>query len=266
MKRTSCQLPLLLLLILPSFSFAAKLAFEENFDSYSIDKSKWAYSGNPTTRPSNDVMRKGNYSARVSLNRDNDRDPARTELRKRGFFQFGQESWIGISVYVPGDWQNDSANITAMQWHSVPDKNIGERYRNAPIALRIQNDQWKIVLRWDDEKLTTRSTYDGSLTRAIGRIEKGRWTDFVIRLKLSYKSDGVLEIWKNGSKVFSRQGPNTFNDKIAPFFKFGQYIPVWKKNYPWKKASRNSKARQHILYFDELRIARGTDGKEIVSP
>ena len=41
-------------------------------------------------------------------------------------------------------------------------------------------------------------------------------------------SDGQLDVWLNGTRVFSRSGSNCFNDFGAPFAKFGIY------KYPWK--------------------------------
>lgn len=249
----------------PLAAAGAQLTFTENFESNKISTSKWAYSGNKA-RTTNSKIRKGNYSAIVSLDRKKDAVPFRTEIRKRGFFSYNKENWIAVSVYIPNDWQSDTAPITFMQWHSVPDKKLGEGYRNAPIAFRIHKDSWQLALRWDDEKVTTRSTYDGRMSKSLGKLQKGQWTDWVIRLKLSYSKNGVLEVWKNGAKVFTRNGPNTFNDSIAPFFKIGQYIPVWKPNYPWKFAVKSSKPQSHILYIDEIKMATGSDGMKMVRP
>jgi len=100
----------------------------------------------------------------------------------------------------------------------------------------------------------------------MGSIQKGRWTDWTIRIIPSYKSNGILEVWRGNTRVYSRKGPNTYNDAKGPFMKMGLYEPVWRKNYPWKKAVTASKPKEHTLYFDAVKIAKGSGAAKLVQP
>ena len=67
-------------------------------------------------------------------------------------------------------------------------------------------------------------------------------------------SDGQLDVWLNGTKVFSRTGSNCFNDFGAPFVKFGIY------KYPWKTrpspsspgGARVGPVKSRVVWHDEV--------------
>ena len=95
------------------------------------------------------------------------------------------------------------------------------------------------------------------------------WTDVVVRAVWNYNdsraahpqpSDGQLSVWVNGTKIFDRNGSNSFNDFGAPFAKFGVY------KYPWKtKPSPSSphgarvgpNVKSRLAYHDEVYECRG---------
>ena len=79
----------------------------------------------------------------------------------------------------------------------------------------------------------------------IGRMRKGTWDDWVVHAKWSYRADGLLEIWRNGTKVASIAGPNAYNTKQAGFFKLGLY------KWSWKNTSIGSR----VAGYDAVKIA-----------
>ena len=111
--------------------------------------------------------------------------------------------------------------------------------------------------------------YTNTSCKVLGDLAAWRngWTDVVVRAVWQYNdshvppraSDGQLDVWINGSKVFSASGSNCFNDFGAPFAKFGVY------KYPWKtKPSPSSPhgarvgiAKSRVVWHDEVYECRG---------
>src|SRR3712207_7218840 len=50
-------------------------------------------------------------------------------------------------------------------------------------------------------------------------------TLFRSRVRWSADGTGQIEIWKDGRRIAVRDGPNTYNDLLGPFFKLGLYVP-----------------------------------------
>ena len=76
---------------------------------------------------------------------------------------------------------------------------------------------------------------------------KGAWTDWVFHVKWSYGSDGVTEVWENGTKVISRAGPNTYNDETGNYFKLGLYHPDY-------QIDAHPVTALKTIYDDEVRV------------
>jgi Ca2+-binding RTX toxin-like protein len=70
----------------------------------------------------------------------------------------------------------------------------------------------------------------------------------------SYKSDGLLQVWRDGQKVLDRAGPNTYNDLQGNYFKFGIY------NHSIESPTDKT------LYFDEVRLGNQNNTYEDVAP
>ncbi|MDO6391757.1 malectin domain-containing carbohydrate-binding protein [Pontibacter sp. BT731] len=95
---------------------------------------------------------------------------------------------------------------------------------------------------WASKAIHTDATKDGEKTYDLGPVEKDKWLDFVYHINFSYKSDGVLEVWKNGVKVVDHRGPNSYNDQTVPYFKYG----IYKRN--WENISKR------VIYVDDVRV------------
>ncbi|WP_193745697.1 polysaccharide lyase [Desulfocurvibacter africanus] len=189
----------------------------------------------------------------------------RTELTFQGVhsFRIGHEYWLGMSVFLPEDWAVDySAEIVA-QIHSWPDKDLGEEWRNPPIALYVTGEQWIMRIRADKSTLTRkgngqwRYTLDKTFEH-LAPIRRGQWTDWVFHIKYHYDSTGLLEAWADGKKVVEHRGPVTQNDKAGGFLKIGLYKWDWRN-------SRTATSRR-ALYIDEVRIAGAGAGYADVAP
>ena len=170
------------------------------------------------------------------------------------------ENWFGFSSYLPSDYAKDPMGEKIAQWHEVPDWDLGENWRSPPISLGITNDRYTLTILWAAAPVNTNDTKDGEKDIDLGPVDKGKWNDFVFHIKFSYKSDGILEIWKNKVKIYSLYGPNSFNDEHYPYFKVGIYKWTWNG---WASYSPESK---RVLYVDEVRIGNSKSNLNEVSP
>jgi hypothetical protein len=140
------------------------------------------------------------------------------------------ERWISVSHYVPADW----APLSSNGWGSIVVFQIKPRNESGlspNISINLASDHWKIEHRWSDAvNPTTRQVpwqqqmfythdyprADGSDSgadlrgdfpegatsqRALGSVNKGGWTDWVMHVKSDARGSraggtGFLTIWK----------------------------------------------------------------------
>jgi hypothetical protein len=117
-----------------------------------------------------------------------------------------------------------------------------------------------VQVLWAAKAVNTNDTKDGEKKFDLGPVEKGKWNDWVFHINFSYKADGVLEIYKNKVKVLSYYGPNSFNDKVYPYFKIGIY------KWGWNGWASYSPENKRVLYYDEVRIGNKSANVDEVSP
>jgi Polysaccharide lyase/Calx-beta domain len=186
----------------------------------------------------------------------------------------GTDWWYGFSIYLPGafdtsasgaseEWKTDASPEIVTQWHQLDPSSTSPSYGSPPLAIMTKNGQWVISMRqisWDNR--VTASTDD----IPVGAYQTGKWTDWVVHVKWSASSDGVLEIWKDGQKcnllssvhknadgtpLDRGRGQNKFADGHGNFMNIGIY------KWDWKDHPERSTADRRVLYHDELRIAAG---------
>jgi hypothetical protein len=201
-------------------------------------------------------VRRGRRAARFTL-RQSDPDvkgSKRAEVITRAALM-GGEYWYAFSVFLPADWKGDQVPVTIAQWHAVPDVGFGEASSPPPLRLLVEEGQWAVVNIWDSKRLGSTLwrpiAPDGYVLQKVGAFEPGRWTDWVVHVRWSYESGGLLEVWKDRQLALRRDGPNTYNDALAPYMKLGIYVPRWTLQPPV------STVASHTIHFDEIRVAEG---------
>lgn len=229
----------------------SNLIFEDTFNSGSFqpyngglgwdqteftDRSKGAIVSSPT--------RSGAGAAKFTLYYPD----IRAEKNKFSAGSPGKERWFGFSTYIPTTWK-DHDNLTIVaQIKGMPD--TGEAHRSPFLSFEIRNGVWTLYNRWDSNLISQPDQYGsgGTIKTKLvysGSYAKGRWTDWVIHAKWSYNKDGLLELWKNGTKLGSWIAPNCYNDIEHPFhFKIGMYKPGYNSSHP----------SPLVIYHDEVRI------------
>ena len=264
----------------------AKIIFQADFESGSIDLEqmypfseyrrtddvrgqesnleRWKSFGNGVV---SNPVRSGNYAVKFKLDYDPEKVYVKHQLNTEdiGMFKLSNEYWIGFSVFFPSNWEADVLDNQelVLQFHGIPDLSLGEPYRPPPLALDIRGDKLRWVSRWDPKPLSIGSTPYPDGGREIvweEDITKGKWIDFVMNIRWSYESDGFLKIWKDGTPVVDRVGPNAYNDKggtNGPLF--GIYKWLWQKEEP-------SRIFQRIVYHDEVRVGDSSSSYDEVAP
>lgn len=208
--------------------------------------------------------RAGDKAIKFTLKKD---DPLvsnskRAEL-KQDRIPANAERWYGFSVYLPSDYKSDPSYEIITQWHAQPDFDLGEDWRSPPLSLLLTDGAISMHRRWDADRVTKNNkpgSRGGTETINLGAYKTGAWTDFVVHVKWSHQSDGLIEVWKDGTLVVRKTGPNTYNDEIGTFFKLGMYKPHWKHK------PEASTTTQRVIYFDEVRIGDASANYQSVVP
>ncbi|CAN5304303.1 polysaccharide lyase [soil metagenome] len=233
------------------------LPFREDFQSGNL--SQWNRLGwrqlccEHSLRLVSDPMRPDRQAARFELNRGDPlvRSNQRAELRLPAA-NMGAEYRFAFSVYLPPDWTADDMPTNLVQWHSVSDKLLFEGGPSMPLRLVVIGDRWIIDNFWDS-KWVTKFAYlperpEGNRLIWSGGLDRGRWVDWEFRVRWSWQPDGLIEVRKDGVMVARAVGANTYRDLVAPYMKFGVYVPAWTVA-EWK-----SPVSQRVAYFRNIAV------------
>ena len=269
-KNKSIYLLIVVLIAIPTAAWHScvladdKILFFDTFESSPIGKkpirtgdAPWMNkcSGNCPVVSKEEALY-GDRSMKTYLHRDKSKRSYRTEMVLAGGVinkgvRQGEDWWYAFSIFIPGNHIADSVTHDVVaQWHANKDKGEGN-LGGPPVGLRINNTNWELDVNWTSKPITTKKNIIGQRYK-LGPIEPGVWTNWVFHFKWSYNNDGVLEVWKNGSKVVNRNGPNNYNDKTGPFLKVGLYKTAWRSD---AKGDINIKSR--TFYHDGFVVARG---------
>lgn len=208
-------------------------------------------------------VRAGRYAAEFVLRKS---DPMvsegkRCELQVNDIGEAGGEYWYGFSTLVPGDWKADTrAGEVVAQWKGREDQELGESGARSPsLALRVAGDSWRVTVQADPNPVTRET---GTPRKSVwrGKIVRDVWTDWVFHVRWSYRSNGRVELWKDGKRVRVFKGPNAYNDKGKIYFKIGLYKPAW------NDSAAPSDVTLRRIYHDEIRIGGATAKYEDIAP
>ncbi len=192
----------------------------------------------------NNLARSGSWSMRVELRKtDNDvANSKRAEARRASNDEPTlKERWYGASYYLPSDYISDPAPELITQWQSL--KGV-----SPPLALWTINGRWHLVQY-------------GTTHTDIGAYAKEKWTDFVFHVKWSLGSDGLIEVWKDGTKIYTKSGANTYAGYTT-----GNYMKSGIYKWPWKSAPSSSNTTRRVIYVDDVRIGDESASYDDVKP
>lgn len=235
------------------------LLIEDNFESgnkneYWKEELHFPYAGAIVNSPTGNgkvfrfEWRKADYDKTNKTKHAELRSPWLTE---------NKEQWVGFSCYFPSNTMAvDSSPVIIMQYHDVPDRELGEDWRNPVIALSLRNHTLNISYRGDSPPLTVMGKYETSESLSLGAIVNDQWIHFVFHVKFDAFGKGLLEAWVNGEQKTSRKNIQLgFNDKNGSYFKFGMYYYEGRSAY-----NRTS------YCYDDVRIGDAEAGYSNIAP
>ena len=152
-----------------------------------------------------------------------------------------------FSTFLPESYVADPSHEIIAQWHAKPDFHLGETWHGAGpvLSLNIADGKWLLDSRWDSRQIMETREPEGSEGIELDNYQTGQWTDWVFRVKWSLEDDGSIEVWQDGELVWSRTGPNRYNDFLGPYFRMGVYKPAG-----WEEAQ----VTQREVYYDDLAV------------
>lgn len=217
------------------------LIFEELFGTgSSFQGQSLQFAGSHSFQVVNDPLNGSNKVGKFEL-RYTDKIVKSGKRAEIGFRESLREGWYAYSVFFPtSGFSKDSYPEAISQWHQ-------EGGGSPPNALQVENDQ--IYLRSINRSDTKDNSNKVYANYNLGNVERGKWTDFVFHIVHSPNSDGLIEIWKNGSKMHTIKGPNMRQGYPLPTLKVGIY------KWTWSRQKTNTDRR--IIYFDNVRIGNG---------
>jgi hypothetical protein len=188
---------------------------------------------------------RGNTSARFELRDTDNMVNAGTRSEMAFAPATGKDRWYSFAVFFPNDYASDSGDEVITQWHSFPD--AGEIWRSPSLAMYLHNDKFKFSLDFNAEPVSNISHTVNRTHFDLGAVPKGVWIEFVFHVIHSYESDGLVEIWQNGTKVLTHKGGNSWNDKQLPYWKVGIYKWLWNH-------SGTTDTNKRVLYYDNVKV------------
>jgi hypothetical protein len=138
--------------------------------------------------------------------------------------------WYSFALYAPAEqFKWDDEDDCLIQFH----QGDGE---TPALCLRVREDRIyiRILGVWND----------------LGVFEKNSWQSYVMHIKHSTGSGGLIELWRNGVKLMNRYGANMTSvddDEHNPSLKLGIYKSAW-------NGSSTTETSTRVIYYDDIKI------------
>ncbi|WP_370627191.1 polysaccharide lyase [Pontibacter sp. HSC-14F20] len=141
-----------------------------------------------------------------------------------------KDRWYSFAAYFPAkDYASDSGSELISQWWQTSSS-------TQATSLRVRQD--RLILRTGNNANSLKDI-------DLGQITKDSWQEYVFHFIHSYGSDGLIEIWRNGTKILTHKGGNMYDTKM-PNWKIGIYRASWN--------SGSTSTTKRVLYFDNIRV------------
>ena len=222
---------------------------------------------NPANKVLKTVMLKGNDRTEVSL--------YSSDLKKIIYFyadaskgfndkansipdsnSLGSEVWMSIKVLKPQFQNTKSIKPSIVQLGPVSNSTLNPPVSSSGFCqLRIrsgptpESDSWNWRIFGSKVYTPTALVIDNNFTS----LKYGKWERFILHCKYSTGTDGVIEVWKDGTKYISSTGVNAFAFNRFRI-KWGVYIGIG-----------NSADQDLTCYFDDVKIAGCNSSYEEIS-
>jgi hypothetical protein len=220
-----------------SANYSSKnLLFEETLegsnpfaDAIKLQVGDWDHALNYVSKP----VFAGSKVVRFEL-RDSDPEVsggtrAEAYIIKGGTPGVDNERWYSYAAYFPTDgYAYDSKEEALNQWYQSGTPATSFRIRKNQFMLQTGNDP------------------NNRAQIYLGEVKKDSWHEFVFHIIHSAGSDGLIEIWHNGTKVVTHKGGNMYDMDKLPNFKVGIYKASWNNG--------TTDTDRRVVYYDNIRV------------
>lgn len=164
----------------------------------------------------------------------------------------GDELWVGFRILIPQQtYTGSNRNISIFQ--IGPIQNIVD-HPGVSSKGHFQFQYNATRNKWRLREYASIYNPADDLSRYLVPVDLGAWENFVIHLRFRSDDQGVMEIWRNGVKIFEQLGPNGM-PHARTRVKWGAYV-----------GKENSSHEPFTCYFDDVRIGGGESSYEEVCP
>ena len=171
-------------------------------------------------------------------------DRHRALLGTERFFEDQVEYWMGYRFWIEPSWPTNSGK----QIHVM---GINAREPAAESAFLMKDRTLRMMMHWRDKN------NDKHYKESRVTLAPSRWYDIVINMKRG-ETNGFLKVWINREFVCNLTGQNgspKFDPADrSPRMRIGLYNKTTSDSLKW------------IAYWDNWRIARGSNGYNLVNP
>ncbi|WP_448202588.1 heparin lyase I family protein [Azospirillum sp. sgz302134] len=155
---------------------------------------------------------------------------------------FGTEVWYGFSMRVDGTVPtDDNRRLVIGQWKQTGGKSpfLAQRFVNRNFHVTFQQDapngnECRVLLAYQNEPAPQADSVDlttGEPCQTDVVVQRfaplpspfEAWTDLVYHVKGSAGTDGIVEVWANGTMIARAIGRIGYASAGKQYFKFGPY-------------------------------------------
>src|SRR5262245_41791279 len=171
-----------------------------------------------------DYARSGKRSARITVKEgdieqlgDDGKSTERAEVDSGNLPLLGRDAWHGFSLLLPPDFPvvDNRLVISQVKQSDVEGSPLlGQRFRAGRHTLTIRPP----------------GASGSGKTYRLPDLRLGQWADMVYHIRYSTGEDGRIEVWMDGQRVVSYNGPTASKQGNDRFYhKVGLYRDRWKE-------------------------------------
>jgi hypothetical protein len=224
-------------------------------------------------------VRAGDYAVELTiLDVESNRSRSRAELisqmpDRKGRLRFawdGPEYWIGFSFLFK---EATASTSTYFQVHAPnepkgdPCDFSGNTFTVGGEGARSNDGLTRhIIVRVIEDGGISSGKGSGSNNRIVHKypFPLDEWQDYVVNFRLSTRGEGFYRVWKNGRAIYGRFGLTNVNYRDS----CGNLIPENQRKHNGVHIGIYGSGVRGFrrIYYDEVRVARGSNGYDLVSP
>ena len=189
---------------------------------------------------SSEQVKAGSFSLKLNVRSDdqNTSGSIRSEVTLEGD-PLNQDRWYGFSLFLK-DWVDDDAGESVFEW--AHDGSGAD-----PVTLLTSGGRFTLVTNGG----TSNNVYSD-----LGPIVSGQWIDFVIHVRWSPDTTGLLQVWMGGSIVFDKSSLRTSAGAC--------YLKLGINKFGWN--TQTSAIHERTAFYDEVRKGNANAAYNDVAP